>query len=220
MLAHNNASTETLNTSASSLPSAATSPSASSSSLSQSRSISPSSASGGSSAANSSQSHMSPSPTTNTFGLMTLKTNGNVNMSSAANVVSPALVTTSAATQNTSKILQMFPDAQSPTKSATITNGVLNENGASVKISLPSLVNLGILTPATSPKQHQHTTALQTSPPVQILSNGGSDNNNSTLPLTPVSPHTTNAVTFVSANGNGSDSITAITDGNLLSEDT
>lgn len=78
-----------------------------------------------------------------------------------------------------------------------------NGNGNGSKINLPSLVNLGILTPATSPKQHTQLTP-QISPnhtPASNASNANNHNNNhhhhhnnhnsnneSSLPLTPISP--------------------------------
>lgn len=236
MLSHNNASTETL-------ASAANSPSTSSpsSSLSQSRSISPSSASGGSTTNNNNnnnQNQVSPNATQNTFGLITLKTNGNISLPGVANIVSPTLMATTA--KNTNKLMKMFPDTRydnnniktSPGKlvaNSSATNGITDNNG-SVKISLPSLVNLGILTPATSPKQQQiqPNNAQATTSPTQTLNSGGaggggSDNNNtSTLPLTPISPSSSKSVNFA-ANGNGSnnnDSVTTISDSNLNTEDT
>lgn len=68
------------------------------------------------------------------------------------------------------------------------------QNGNGAKINLPSLVNLGILTPATSPKQHTQLTP-QISPNHTIASSANSannknnnNNNENSLPLTPISP--------------------------------
>ncbi|XP_031631670.1 beclin-1-like protein A isoform X2 [Contarinia nasturtii] len=73
-------------------------------------------------------------------------------------------------------------------------------NGNGTKMNLPSLVNLGILTPATSPKQHTQLTP-QISPnhtPASNANNANSNNNcninnnnnnnENSLPLTPISP--------------------------------
>lgn len=71
-------------------------------------------------------------------------------------------------------------------------------NGNGAKINLPSLVNLGILTPATSPKQHiqltpqispNHTPASNaTNNNNNINNNHNNNNNENSLPLTPISP--------------------------------
>lgn len=120
-------------------------------------------------------------------------------------------------------------------KNATVGGNFINNNNANdnngVKINLPSLVNLGILTPATSPKQQPQPNNQQTATPTLSPANGqgtaGSDNNNSTLPLTPISPNMSKNVNFSTSNskangiGNGIvATIAAITETNIMSEDT
>lgn len=73
-----------------------------------------------------------------------------------------------------SKLVKLYPDKQSS-----------SDAGSIVKMTshLPSLVNLGILTPATSPKQQ---------PINQLMQN----NNDVILPLTPISPNMSKNVNF------------------------
>lgn len=98
-------------------------------------------------------------------------------------------------------------------------------NGNGAKINLPSLVNvnLGILTPATSPKQHTQLTP-QISPnhtPTSNVNNANNNNNNeSSLPLTPISPlnktfNGTASVSIVNATNNNNSSSPNLNNGLL-----
>lgn len=80
----------------------------------------------------------------------------------------------SASSGFSSKLVKLYPDKQSSPDAGSI-----------VKMTshLPSLVNLGILTPATSPKQQ---------PINQLMQN----NNDVILPLTPISPNMSKNVNF------------------------
>ncbi|XP_055324250.1 transcription factor mef2A isoform X2 [Sitodiplosis mosellana] len=103
------------------------------------------------------------------------------------------IITSTANGTSSGNIIVSTATAIPPNVNADETNG----NGA--KINLPSLVNLGILTPATSPKQHtqltpqispNHTPASNTNNATNNNSSNNNNNNNneSTLPLTPISP--------------------------------
>lgn len=80
----------------------------------------------------------------------------------------------SASSGFSSKLVKLYPDKQSSPDAGSI-----------VKMTshLPSLVNLGILTPATSPKQQ---------PINQLMQNS----NDVILPLTPISPNMSKNVNF------------------------
>lgn len=96
----------------------------------------------------------------NNFGLISIK----AKPSSAS----------SASSGFSSKLVKLYPDKQSSPDAGSI-----------VKMTshLPSLVNLGILTPATSPKQQ---------PINQLMQNS----NDVILPLTPISPNMSKNVNF------------------------
>lgn len=74
---------------------------------------------------------------------------------------------------------------------------------ATVKMTLPSLMNLGILTPATSPsQQHQQQQQNQQSV-IQSLTINSDDSGISsggTMPLTPISPNMSKNINFVTSN--------------------
>ncbi|XP_037026395.1 pair-rule protein odd-paired [Bradysia coprophila] len=100
----------------------------------------------------------------NNFGLISIKAKPSSSASSS-----------SASSGFSSKLVKLYPDKQSSSPDA----------GSIVKMTghLPSLVNLGILTPATSPKQQ---------PINQLMQN----NNDVILPLTPISPNMSKNVNF------------------------
>lgn len=134
------------------------------------------------------------------------------------------IITNSSATNGTSNgniIMSTTTAAISNASNIDETNG----NGA--KITLPSLVNLGILTPATSPKQHTQLTP-QISPnhtPASNAncanSNSNNNNNENSLPLTPISPSNktfngTAAVSIGNTTNNNNSSSPNLNNGGLL----
>ncbi|XP_055682792.1 transcriptional activator GLI3 isoform X2 [Lutzomyia longipalpis] len=120
----------------------------------------------------------------NSFGLITIK-------------AKPGLVGV------TNKLVKIVPDAptsSSGEKAATKATADGRGSGGNGKMNLPGLVNLGILTPATSPKPHtqlptQSTVTMPqpTSAPSQSVSQtspaNGATGTAELLPLTPISPN-------------------------------
>uniref|UniRef100_A0A1B0GLC9 C2H2-type domain-containing protein n=1 Tax=Lutzomyia longipalpis TaxID=7200 RepID=A0A1B0GLC9_LUTLO len=120
----------------------------------------------------------------NSFGLITIK-------------AKPGLVGV------TNKLVKIVPDAptsSSGEKAATKVTADGRGSGGNGKMNLPGLVNLGILTPATSPKPHtqlptQSTVTMPqpTSAPSQSVSQtspaNGATGTAELLPLTPISPN-------------------------------
>lgn len=176
------------------------------------------------------------------FGLITLKTSANNLLNMNALTVSSASANSHAisSARNPNKLIKLVPDAVSHKTSSGKNNilfGTSNSNGNTdetngIKSNLPSLVNLGILTPATSPKANNSQTNNKNN---NSSNNSNSGNDGGTLPLTPISPNMSKNINFINNNNNstcsfvnnpGSTNNTNHTNGNgncpedVLTEDT
>lgn len=142
----------------------------------------------------------------------------NIGLISIKPTSKPNLVATAATTAGgVNKILKLTSDSQQQqTQQQHETAKIQFENSS--KISLPGLVNLGILTP-TSPKIQQQHSFQQQQQPTHLNSNGNGNSGNNqgnqdNLPLTPISPNVSKSgnvsyltATAATAGGGGADSL-------------
>lgn len=105
------------------------------------------------------------------------------------------LIIASAAATNNGNIIAAMPN---PT--------CVDDTNANGKINLPSLVNFGILTPATSPKQQATSqispNQMSTTTTSSANSNSSNESTATTLPLTPISPNMNKTLKFNNNNNN------------------